>query len=83
MPAGFSGNPVFFFFCPFICVALSGKSLGFPIKNVGNDREAITNVRHDREAITNVRHDGGAIEHVGNDRGGALGITEALRMVLD
>ena len=33
-----SGNPVLFF-CPFIRVAPDwGKSLGFPIKNVGNDR---------------------------------------------
>ena len=58
-PPVFSGNPVFFLFCPFIRAALPGKSLGFPIKNVGNDREA----------ITNVGNDGGAIERVGNDRG--------------
>ena len=37
-PQGFSGNPVLFF-CPFIRVSPDwGKSLGFPIKNVGNDR---------------------------------------------
>ncbi len=38
-------------------VVLHGKSRGFPIKNVGNDRRGINNVRNDR-----------AIENVGNDR---------------
>ena len=36
-----------------------GKTHGFPIKDVGNDRGAITNVGNDRGAITNGGHDGG------------------------
>ena len=60
MPAGsplsfppvVSGNPgscfvVPCFVVPFICVGLHGRSHGFPIKNVGNDRRGIEHGGHD------------------------------------
>ena len=60
MPAGpplsfppvVSGNPVSCFFVP-LFVGLHGGRLGFPIKNVGNDRKGITNVGYGSGGITN------------------------------
>ena len=37
IPAGFQRESSVFFSCPFLHVALLGKTSGFPIKNVGND----------------------------------------------
>ena len=47
---------------------LLGKTHGFPIKDVGNDRGGIKEVGHDRGGINNVGHDGGG-ENVRNDTG--------------
>ena len=40
-PAPRPRSPTTALFCPFICVGLHGKSHGFPIENVGNDRRGL------------------------------------------
>ena len=56
---GFSGNPVFFLFCPFIHVALHGKAVDSRLKMSG-----MTAGRLKTSGMT-----AGAIEHVGHDGG--------------
>ena len=66
-PQVFSGNPGFFSSVPLFGWPCVGKSHGFPITNVGNDRGVIVHVGHDRGAINHIGNDRGVIVQVGHD----------------